>query len=137
MQKRAQTRNGSHPLVLIAEDDETLGGLISSELRAVGFRTCLASDGVLAINDIMSLRPDVLVLDLGLPRLPGQDICTMVRKSPSVNRTPIVVISGNSQHENKLDLFDRGADDFVAKPFEIDELSARVQVAWERSQSRS
>jgi DNA-binding response OmpR family regulator len=105
-------------------------------LRDAGFRTSSVGDGIQAINDILALKPDVIVLDMGLPRLPGQDICTMVRRSPLLNRTPIVVISGASEREDKLELFERGADDFVAKPFAVDELTARVQVAWERARSK-
>ncbi len=131
-----RSRNGSHPLVLLAEDDETLAGLICEDLRAAGFRVAWARDGVTAINEIMELRPEIIVMDLGLPRLPGQDICTMIRRSPVLNRTPVVVISGHNDHAHKLDLFERGADDFVSKPFDMDELTARVQVAWDRARSR-
>lgn len=135
MPRRSVNRNGSSPLVLLAEDDEVLAGLISHDLREAGFRICWARDGVTAINEIMERKPAVILLDLGLPRLPGQNICAMVRRSPMVGQTPIVVISGAGERDTKLTLFDSGADDFIVKPFAIDELTARVQAAWERAQT--
>ena len=135
MRQPRHKRNGAQPLVLVAEDDEILAGLINADLRSAGFRTCWARDGVTTINEILALKPDLIILDVGLPRLPGQNICTMVRKSPAVNETPIVVISGSGDHANKLELLERGADDFVLKPFAIDELTARVQAVWTRCRS--
>ena len=122
---------------MVAEDDDRVGSLVEELLKEIGFETHRAADGVTAINEILERKPDVLILDLVLPRLRGQEICAMVRKSPTVNRTAIVVISGNVEADSKADLFRLGADDFVSKPFQTDELTARVQAVYHRAQHRA
>lgn len=121
---------------LIAEDDEGLSELVEEALAEAGFATRRVADGVAAINEILETKPDVVVLDLVLPRLRGQDVCSMVRKSPTVNQTAIVVISGTVQQDDRTDVFRLGADDFVAKPFRADELVARVQAVCHRTRHR-
>ncbi|NWF65679.1 MAG: response regulator transcription factor [Chloroflexi bacterium] len=121
---------------LIAEDDKRIGELVEEALTEAGFETRYVADGVAAINEILESKPDVVVLDLVLPRLRGQDVCSMVRKSPVVNRTAIVVISGAVPAEGRPDVFRLGADDFVSKPFRPDELVARVQAVCHRAAHR-
>jgi len=122
---------------LIAEDDAAIGKLVGEALTEAGFQTHYSSDGIQAINDILELKPDVIVLDLVLPKLQGQEICAMIRKSPTVSQTAIIILSGQAQQEVRLDLFRLGADDFVSKPFQTDELVARVQAVYHRARHRA
>ncbi len=122
--------------VLIAEDDDQLAQIVAEALEEEGFRTQRASDGISALNAILETRPDVILLDLMLPRLQGYDICGMVRKTNAVHQIPIVVISGRSTLQDRLRAFELGADDYVIKPFELDELLARVEAIVLRSRQR-
>ncbi len=123
--------------VLIAEDDDAVAQLVATALEKEGFRTQRAADGIAAINAILETRPDVVLLDLTLPRLDGNDICRMVRKADAVHQTPIVVISGRTKLEDRLHAFEMGADDYVTKPFELDELIARVEAVLMRSRQNN
>jgi len=119
--------------VLIAEDDEALAKLVSTTLEEQGFRTQRVTDGIAAINAVLETRPDAVLLDLMLPRLDGYNICRMIRKADAVHQTPIVVISGRVTLEDRLRAFEMGADDYLTKPFELDELLARVEAVLMRS----
>jgi DNA-binding response OmpR family regulator len=125
------------PTVLIAEDDEAMGRIVSIALKAAGFRTLCVDDGVDAINAIINKKPDMIVLDLILPRLHGTTVCSMVRKSDGVRHTPILVMSGCDSVKSKLCTYDVGADDYVTKPFNVSELIARIEALWHRSRTRN
>jgi two-component system alkaline phosphatase synthesis response regulator PhoP len=113
--------------VLVVEDDDTLGRLISESLKDAGFRATWVTDGVEAINFIFERKPAAIVMDLMVPRLSGYDLCRLVRRCEAVCQTPIVVVSGHGEMDNKLQVFALGADDFVTKPFSAAELVARVK----------
>lgn len=119
--------------ILIAEDDRDIARNVADALREVGFDTHWIKDGVDAINWIFSSKPRAIILDLTLPRLGGVQICSLVRKTEGVSATPIVVISGQNDTEAKLRLFDVGADDYVTKPFRVEELIARLDAVLTRS----
>ncbi|MDW8343342.1 MAG: response regulator transcription factor [Verrucomicrobiae bacterium] len=121
---------------LVAEDDPRVASMVEEVLRTAGFLVSHTGDGIATINEILTSKPDVVVLDLVLPKLHGRDICTMVRKSPAVHHIPIVVISGQAGEEDRINLFSLGVDDFLTKPFRTDELLARVQAACYRARAR-
>jgi DNA-binding response OmpR family regulator len=123
--------------LLVAEDDERVGGIVCEALQLAGFKTHWVKDGIEALNYILQSRPDGIVLDLVLPRLNGFEICGMVRKSQAVQWTPIIIISGRTEHSDKMQGFELGADDYVSKPFRIDELIARVEAVLHRNAERS
>jgi len=118
--------------ILVVEDDETAGEIVCEALKDAGFKTHWVKDGIDALNYILECRPDAIVLDLLLPRLNGFEICGMVRKSRSVQWTPIIMMSGRIEHHDKMQAFELGADDYVSKPFRIDELVARVEAVLHR-----
>ena len=120
-------------VLLVAEDDEATGTLLCEALQQDGYRTHWAKDGVDAVNYILESRPDGVILDLVLPKLNGYQICGMVRKSRSVQWTPIIMMSGRIEHHDKMQAFELGADDYVSKPFRIDELVARVEAVLHRN----
>lgn len=123
-------------LALVAEDDPRVANMVEEVLRTAGFEVSCTADGIATLNEILERKPDVVVLDLVLPKLHGRDICAMVRKSPSVKSIPIVVISGQAGEEDRTTLFELGVDDFLTKPFGTDELLARVQAVCHRARAR-
>ena len=128
-------RTGLHsrPTVLIAEDDERMSAVIADAVGEAGFDCHCVGDGVEALNYILEARPDLVVLDLILPRLQGDAICAMVRKSPRVQHTPVLIVSGHDSRQHKLNAFEVGADDYVCKPFNLAELVARVKALRSRT----
>jgi CheY-like chemotaxis protein len=134
--KKSRLHSPRRRTVLIAEDDEVIGRIVMCALQKEGFRPQLVTDGIAAINLILDRKPDLIVLDMILPRLQGADICAMIRKSRPVRHTPIIVISGCADLADKLQTFNLGADDYVTKPFSADELVARVEAVWQRSRHR-
>ena len=121
---------------MVAEDDAAAGELVCEALKQAGFRTHLVKDGIEALNYILESRPDGIVLDLVLPRLNGFEVCGMVRKSRAVQWIPIIMMSGRTEHNDKMQAFELGADDYVSKPFHIDELVARVEAVLLRNGDR-
>ena len=122
--------------VLIAEDNDGVAKTLVEAFRAEGFRTQRVRDGIAAINCILGDRPDVVLLDRHLPRLSGDDVCQMVRKTESVRHIPIVFLSGLIAVEDRVAAFELGADDYVTKPFAMDEVLARVEAVLMRGQRR-
>ena len=116
--------------VLIVEDDAEQRAVLVRELGSRGYRTQEAPDGRTALERWEASRPDVVLLDLGLPDLDGLDVIRRIRKDAM---TPIVILSGRFAEREKVEALDRGADDYVTKPFGLDELHARLRVALRRS----
>ena len=114
------------PLVLVVEDDEETRAALSRELTTRGYRIVEASDGHSAMLRWESGRPDVVLLDLGLPDIDGLEIVRRIRRDAT---TPIVILSGRYEEREKVEALERGADDYVTKPFGVDELNARLRVA--------
>jgi two-component system KDP operon response regulator KdpE len=114
------------PTVLIVEDDAETRAAVVRELAARGYAIVEAHDGRTALERWAARRPDVVLLDLGLPDLDGLQIVGQIRREAS---TPIVILSGRYEEREKVAALDRGADDYVTKPFGVDELDARLRVA--------
>ena len=122
--------------VLIVDDDEGLATMVADVLGARGYKISRVHDGIEAMNTILDAKPDLVVLDLTLPRLSGYEVCAMVRKAQTVRRTAIVIMSGQGDVDHRLEAFAAGADDYVTKPFDPDELAARVEAVMLRSRER-
>jgi two-component system KDP operon response regulator KdpE len=116
--------------VLIVEDDEEARGALVRELAGRGYRVEQARDGREALERWAARRPDVVLLDLGLPDVDGLDIVRRLRREAA---TPIVILSGRYEEREKVEALDRGADDYVTKPFGVEELNARLRVALRRA----
>jgi two-component system KDP operon response regulator KdpE len=114
------------PVVLVIEDDEETRAALVRDLMARGYRVSEAGDGHEAMLRWESRRPDVILLDLGLPDIDGLDIVRRIRREAT---TPIVILSGRYEERQKVEALERGADDYVTKPFGVDELNARLRVA--------
>ena len=117
------------PLILIVEDDSAVKNLIATALETQSYRYHTAATGVQAVLEAATKRPDVLLLDLGLPDMDGVEV---IRKIRSWSELPIIVISARSEDTDKIDALDAGADDYLTKPFSVDELLARLRVTLRR-----
>ncbi len=116
--------------ILVVEDDPEMSRALALNLTARGYRVTTATDGTAALNAAAAAMPDVIVLDLGLPDLDGMDIIRAIR---GYSRTPIVVLSGRTSSGDKVDALEAGADDYVTKPFDVNELVARLRAATRRA----
>lgn len=119
-------RDPTGPTILVVEDDDETRAALVRDLRTRGYRIDEAPDGRTAIQRWEARRPDVVLLDLGLPDMDGLEIVRHLRRDAM---TPIVILSGRYEEREKVEALERGADDYVTKPFGVDELSARLRVA--------
>ncbi|TCL43445.1 response regulator [Harryflintia acetispora] len=117
------------PLILVVEDDSAVRNLITTTLETHNYRFQQAPTGEAAILEAVSYNPDVILLDLGLPDLDGIEV---IRKVRSWSKVPIIVISARSEDTDKIDALDAGADDYLTKPFSVEELLARLRVTFRR-----
>ena len=115
--------------ILIADDDPQILRALRITLNARGYDIVTAEDGQSAISSAIDQHPDLVMLDLGMPRLDGLSVIDALRGWSSV---PILVVSGRTGAADKVEALDRGADDYVTKPFSIDELLARIRALTRR-----
>ena len=115
--------------ILVVDDDEALLRALRIGLSARGYEVELARSGAEGVTQSSLAQPDVIVLDLGLPDMDGVDVCRRVRQFSAV---PIIVLSATAGEERKVAALDRGADDYITKPFGMAELEARLRVALRR-----
>ena len=122
------------PLILVVEDDNAVRNLITTTLKAHDYRYLTAVNGESAVLEASSHNPDVILLDLGLPDIDGVEVIRRVR---SWSNLPIIVISARSEDTDKIDALDAGADDYLTKPFSVEELLARLRVTQRRLDAQS
>jgi len=118
--------------VLLVDDDTTLRRTLGIGLRAEGHDVLIAADGRTALQALREDRPDLVVLDLGLPDLSGLEVLRQLR---GWSTTPVVVLSARAESAEKVEALDLGADDYVTKPFGMEELLARLRAAARRAGS--
>ena len=116
-------------LVLVVEDDVSVRNLITTTLQTHNYRYLTAPNGSTAIMEASSHNPDIILLDLGLPDMDGVEV---IRKVRTWSNVPIIVISARSEDTDKIDALDAGADDYLTKPFSVEELLARIRVTQRR-----
>lgn len=117
------------PLILVVEDDAPVRNLITTTLKAHDYRFLTAANGESAILEASSHNPEIMLLDLGPPDIDGVEVIRRVR---SWSQMPIIVISARSEDADKIDALDAGADDYLTKPFSVEELLARLRVTQRR-----
>jgi two-component system KDP operon response regulator KdpE len=120
----------ARPTVLVVEDDAETRAALVRELSGRGYRVEEAPNGRSALQRWELRRPDVILLDLGLPDIDGVQVIRRIRKEAN---TPIVILSGRYDETEKVDALEKGADDYVTKPFGVEELNARLRVALRRA----
>ncbi len=120
--------------VLIIEDDKDIVELIRYNLEKERFQVSWAGDGLSGLAQIRKSPPDLLILDLMLPKLPGLEVCREVRRDPSLNRLPILMLTARGDEADRVVGLELGADDYVTKPFSPRELVARVRALLRRTE---
>jgi len=118
--------------ILVVDDEPNIIGTVTPLLRARGYEVFSAMTGRAALEAVELDKPDLIVLDLGLPDINGVDVCRQVRQTRS---TPILVLSARGAEGDKVSALDAGADDYVTKPFGSEELLARIRAALRRAES--
>jgi two-component system KDP operon response regulator KdpE len=116
--------------ILVVDDDPGLRKLISSALQSRGYRVSTASDGDEALRELENDVPDLIILDLMMPRVDGLEVCRQVRQRSAL---PIMVLSGVGDEARKVQALDLGADDYLTKPFGVPELTARIRAVLRRA----
>ena len=117
------------PMILVVEDDAPVRNLITTTLKAHDYKFITAQNGNNAIMEASSHNPDIVLLDLGLPDMDGVEVIERIR---TWSEMPIIVISARSEDKDKIDALDAGADDYLTKPFSVEELLARLRVTQRR-----
>lgn len=115
--------------ILIVEDDMPVRNLITTTLKTHEYKYLTAANGASAVMEASSHNPDVVLLDLGLPDVDGVEV---IKKIRSWSNMPIIVISARSEDNDKIEALDAGADDYLTKPFSVEELLARLRVTQRR-----
>ena len=120
--------------VLVVEDDEEIAQVLQRSLRMEGYEVKLAGDGVRGLEEAHAFLPDLIVLDLGLPRLDGVDVAKRLREDG--DEVPILMLTARDALESRVEGLDVGADDYLVKPFERQELLARMRALLRRRPPR-
>ena len=115
--------------ILVVDDEPQIHRFISPALTAAGYTPLRAETGADALRQIASASPDLVLLDLGLPDLDGQDVLQKLR---SFSQVPVIILSAREREDEKIKALDSGADDYVEKPFALGELLARIRTAMRR-----
>ncbi|PPQ48453.1 DNA-binding response regulator [Paenibacillus peoriae] len=122
------------PFILVVEDDKPIRKLITTTLETQAYKYHTAKTGEASILEAVSKQPDLMILDLGLPDMDGVDI---IKKLRAWSNMPIIVVSARSEDRDKIDALDAGADDYLTKPFSVEELLARLRVSLRRIRNDS
>jgi DNA-binding response OmpR family regulator len=120
--------------ILVVEDDEEIAQVLQRSLRMEGYEVKLAGDGVRGLEEAHAFLPDLIVLDLGLPRLDGVDVAKRLREDG--DEVPILMLTARDALESRVEGLDVGADDYLVKPFERQELLARMRALLRRRPPR-
>lgn len=117
-------------LILVVEDERDMAETIVRALEWGGYRTITAADGREALERVRSDHPDLVLLDLFLPKIDGMDVCSAIREHSEV---PIVMLTARAAEDDRVEGLSRGADDYITKPFRVRELCARLAAVLRRS----
>ena len=124
---------GRDPRVLVVEDDEEIAQVLQRSLRLEGYEVRVAGDGETALDQSAAFNPDLVILDLGLPKLDGMEVARRLRSADDV---PILMLTARDALESRVEGLDAGADDYLVKPFERQELLARLRALLRRRPPR-
>jgi two-component system phosphate regulon response regulator PhoB len=127
--------SGSGKKILIIEDEKDVADLLALSLRKAGFRVYLAGDGVNGLQKAREDRPDFIVLDLMLPRMPGLEVCKILRSDPSTSQIPILMLTAKADEVDRIVGLEFGADDYVTKPFSPREVGLRIRAILRRGEA--
>ncbi|HEV7920936.1 MAG TPA: response regulator transcription factor [Thermoanaerobaculia bacterium] len=116
--------------ILVVDDEPQIAEIATDYLRLAGYEVVTAGDGVRALDEVRGRRPDLVILDLGLPGMDGMDVARAIRRESDL---PIIMLTARVQEEDRLDGLEVGADDYIGKPFSPRELVARVKAVLRRA----
>jgi DNA-binding response OmpR family regulator len=119
--------------VLVIDDDDGLSTLIGREFTSVGWRVRRAASAYEGLELLRAELPDLIFLDVGLPDADGMDICRRIRANPVTSRVPIIMVTARTLEADRVEGLDRGADDYIGKPFAVRELAARARAVLRRT----
>jgi two-component system response regulator MprA len=117
--------------LLVVDDDRALREVLRRALTLAGYEVRLAESGAQALAEIASAVPDAVVLDIGLPDIDGLEVCRLLRREG--NRVPVLMLTARDAVSDRIDGLDAGADDYLVKPFDVDELKARLRALLRRA----
>jgi two-component system, OmpR family, alkaline phosphatase synthesis response regulator PhoP len=120
--------------ILIIEDDRDIVELVRYNLANEGFDVTAVADGSAALASLRKNTPDVVILDLMLPKMPGLEVCKEIRRDPALNRLPILMLTARGEEADRVIGLEMGADDYVTKPFSPRELAARIKALLRRAE---
>jgi two-component system, OmpR family, alkaline phosphatase synthesis response regulator PhoP len=120
--------------ILIVDDEKDIVDLLFYNLQKEGFSTVKAYDGEAALGLVRSGKPDLMILDLMLPKMNGLDVCKAIRRNPETANLPIIMLTAKGEEIDKIIGLEIGADDYITKPFSVKELIARVRSILRRTQ---
>lgn len=123
----------ARPTILVVEDEAALLTLLRYNLEKQGFRVEEAADGQEALLRVAEARPDLVLLDWMLPALSGIEVCRQLRRRPGTRDLPIIMVTARTEDQDAVRALDTGADDYIAKPFVMDALLARIRALLRRS----
>jgi len=123
--------------ILIVEDNKDDAALLTTACGQAGFQTSIADSGEKALEMVWSWKPDMLLLDLGLPGINGKEVCRILREDERGRLIPVIMISGAKERADILAGFAAGTDDYITKPFEAQELVARMNAVLRRYHKKS
>jgi two-component system KDP operon response regulator KdpE len=118
------------PRILLVDDEPQLRRVLRTGLKSRGYDVRAAADGLSAFDTFRDWHPDLVITDLAMPNMDGLELCRRLR---AISRVPIIVLSAKGEEQTKVEALDIGADDFVTKPFGIDELLARIRASLRRA----
>ncbi len=128
-----RTGNLAKPVILVVEDEAPLLTLLRYNLEKQGFRVEEATDGQEALLRVAEAKPDLILLDWMLPALSGLEVCRQIRRRPATRDLPIIMVTARTEDQDAVRALDIGADDYIAKPFAMDALLARIRALLRRS----
>ena len=117
--------------LLVVDDDRALRDVLRRTLTLAGYDVRLAESGAAALAEVAGSAPDAVVLDVGLPDIDGLEVCRLLRREG--NRVPVLMLTARATVSDRIDGLDAGADDYLVKPFDIDELKARLRALLRRA----
>jgi len=120
--------------ILVVDDDRDVAQSIELSLRRRGYRVTLAHSGVEALKTLRRYRPDIVILDILMPGMSGLEVCRHLRTDPNTVELPIIFLTARGQEQDRIDGLRAGADDYLSKPFNLEELILRVKAVLRRAQ---
>jgi len=126
------TDNGNKKKVLIVDDEKNFVKLLRFNLEERGFECFEAYDGRAALNQAVQTRPDLILLDLLLPEMTGVEVCSQLKKNFLTSQIPVIMITVKTDYHDKILAFEEGVDDFISKPFQLEEFGARINMILRR-----